>query len=118
MGTITGVHRRKAGVVRVEYRDNPELYEVARGLLFPTPPSCPRTLGPCSQGQGESQPPAPPQAFRPRTVTDFLSPRILGPAITRLEDVEVVWEKAAGVFDTLFTRPLEVVVDTLSLESR
>ena len=35
--TVTGVHRRKSGVVWVEYQDNPQLYGVARGLLFPTP---------------------------------------------------------------------------------
>ena len=37
VGTRRGVHRRKAGVVWVEYPGNATLYEVARNLLFPTP---------------------------------------------------------------------------------
>ena len=37
VGTVIGVHWRKAGVVWVEYPGNPTLYEVARGLLFPSP---------------------------------------------------------------------------------
>ena len=37
VGTVTGVHRRKAGLVWVEYPNNSKLYEEARGLLFPTP---------------------------------------------------------------------------------
>ena len=37
MGTVRGVHRKKGGVVGVEYPGNTTLYEVARGLLFPSP---------------------------------------------------------------------------------
>ena len=34
VGTVTGAHARKSRVVWVRYPDNPELYEVPRGLLF------------------------------------------------------------------------------------
>ena len=34
VGTVTGAHARKSGVVWVRYPENPELYEVPRGLLF------------------------------------------------------------------------------------
>ena len=35
---MRGVHlKRKAGVVSVEYPYNPQLYEVACNLLFPSP---------------------------------------------------------------------------------
>ena len=34
VGTVTGAHARKSGVVWVRYPDNPELYEMPRGLLF------------------------------------------------------------------------------------
>ena len=78
--TASGVHRKKAGIVRVEYPDDPELYGVARGLLFPHPRRCARTLGPCSQGQGESQPP-PPQlrAKVTRRLTPCLNPKTNAP---------------------------------------
>ena len=36
-GSVRGVHWRKLGVVRVEYQDNHQLYEVACSLLFPFP---------------------------------------------------------------------------------
>ena len=37
MGTVRGVHRNKGGVAWAEYPGNTTLYEVARGLLFPSP---------------------------------------------------------------------------------
>ena len=37
MGAVRGVHRNKGGVVWVQYPGNTTLYEVARGLLLPSP---------------------------------------------------------------------------------
>ena len=34
MGTVTGIHTRKSGVVWVRYPNNPKLYEVERHLIF------------------------------------------------------------------------------------
>ena len=36
VGTVTGVHTRKSGVVWVRYPNNPKLYEVERHLIFGT----------------------------------------------------------------------------------
>ena len=37
MGTVTGVHPGKSGVVWVRYANNPNFYEVERHLIFGTP---------------------------------------------------------------------------------
>ena len=37
MGTFRGVHSNKDGVVCMEYPGHTTLYEVASGLLFPSP---------------------------------------------------------------------------------
>ena len=36
VGTVTGVHTRKSGVVCVRYPNDPRLYEVERHLIFGT----------------------------------------------------------------------------------
>ena len=61
VGTITGVHRRKAGVVCAEYPDDPTMYEVAHGLLFPTPEAAQEHLERVRKGKGKATPPPPPK---------------------------------------------------------
>ena len=56
VGTVTGVHRRKTGVVWVEYPKKPQLYEVARGLLFPTPEGAQEHLDRVRKGKGKATP--------------------------------------------------------------
>ena len=58
--TVTGVHRKKAGVVWVEYPNNPQLYEVARGVLFPTPQGAQEHLERVRKGKGKANPPPQP----------------------------------------------------------
>ena len=61
VGTVTDVHRRKAGVVWAEYPHNPRLYEAARGLLFPVPEGVQEHLDRVSKGKGKAT--TPPLAF-------------------------------------------------------
>ena len=68
VGTVTGVHRRKAGVVWVGYPSNPTLYEVARGLLFPSPEAAQEPLERVRNGKGKATPPPP--AFGPASPED------------------------------------------------
>ena len=68
VGTVTGVHRRKAGVVGVEYLDDPQLYEVPRGHLFPDPQGAQERLDRVRQGKGKATHP-PLQASLTRRLT-------------------------------------------------
>ena len=78
--TVTGVRWRKAGVVWVEYPENTQLYEVARGLLFPTREGAQEHLVRIRQGKGKATPPPPPppsfRASLTRRQTPCLTPRL------------------------------------------
>ena len=77
VGTVTGVHRRKAGVVWVEYQNNPQLYEVARSLLFPTPEGAQEHLDCVCKGKGKANPPPPGiWASLTRKLTPCLTPKL------------------------------------------
>ena len=62
VGTVRGVHRRKAGVVWVEYLDNPQLYEVAQNLRFPSPEPAHEHLE--RVRKPKAKPPPPPPSLR------------------------------------------------------
>ena len=67
LGPVIGVHRRKAGVVWVGYPGNPTLYEVARGLLFPSPLFAQEHLDRVRKGEGKATPPPPSGQPDPKT---------------------------------------------------
>ena len=69
VGTLRGVHRRKAGVVWVEYPDNGHLYEVARNLLFPSLEVAHEHFERVRKPKAKASPPPPPSSDQldPRT---------------------------------------------------
>ena len=73
VGTVTGVHRRKTGVVWVKYPGNPTLYEVARGLLFPSPEAAQEHLERVCKGKGKATPPPPQPSGQPDPKTNPLT---------------------------------------------
>ena len=76
VGTVTGVHRRKAGVVCVEYLDDSQLYEVARGLLFSTTKGAQEHLDRVRKGKGEPTPPHGLQGSLTLRLTPCLTPTL------------------------------------------
>ena len=62
MGTVTGVDGMKASVVWVEYLSNPTLYQVARGLLFPSPDAPQEHLECVRNCKGKAPPPPKPSS--------------------------------------------------------
>ena len=56
MGTIRRVYCSKAGAVWVEYLGSTTLYEVARGLLFPTPKAAKEHVEDARKGEGKPKP--------------------------------------------------------------
>ena len=71
MGTVTGVHRVKAGFVRVEYQGKPTLYEAARGLFFPSAEAVQEHLERVRKSKGKANQPPPPR------LRASLTPRLL-----------------------------------------
>ena len=69
VGTVCGVHRRKVGVVWVEYPHNPTLYEVARNLLFPSLEAAHEHLERVRKPKGKPPPPPSLQASLTRRLT-------------------------------------------------
>ena len=63
MGTVTDVHLRETGVVWVEYPGNPTLYEMAHGLMFPSPTATKEHHERVRNSKGKGDPP--PIAFKP-----------------------------------------------------
>ena len=60
VGTITGVHTRKSGVVWVRYPNNPKLYEVERHLIFSTAQAVQAHLQKVRKGRTPTTNPPPP----------------------------------------------------------
>ena len=60
MGTVTGVHTRKSGVVWVRYPNNPKLYEVERHLIFGTAEAAEAHLQKVRKGKTPTTNPPPP----------------------------------------------------------
>ena len=60
VGTVTGVHTRKSGVVWVRYPNNPKLYEVERHLIFSTAEAPEAHLQKVRKGKMPTTDPAPP----------------------------------------------------------
>ena len=56
VGTVTGVHTRKSGVVWVRYPNNPKLYEVERHLIFGTAEAAEAHLQKVRKGKTTSNP--------------------------------------------------------------
>ena len=56
VGSVTGVHTRKSGVVWVKYPNNPKLYEVERHLIFGTAEAAEAHLNPPTNPQENPQP--------------------------------------------------------------
>ena len=80
LGTVIGVHRRKAGVVSVEYPDDPALYPVARALLFPTSQGAQEHLDRVGKGRGKATPPPRPSG-QPNPKTNPLTDPKTNPPI-------------------------------------
>ena len=77
MGTVTGVHTRKSGVVWVRYPMKPKLYEVERHLIFGRDEAAEAHLQKLRKGKTPTTNPPPPQQSRQ---TPRLNPKItLGP---------------------------------------
>ena len=83
VGTVTGVHTRKSGVVWVRYPNNPNLYEVERRLIFGTAEAAEAHLQKVRKGKTPhppneaSQPPTNPQENpepNPNTPTNLPNP--------------------------------------------
>ena len=60
VGTVTGVHPRKSGVVWVRYPNNPKLYEVERHLIFGTAQAAEAHLQKVCKGKTPTTNPPPP----------------------------------------------------------
>ena len=67
MGTVTGLHRRKEGIVWVEYPGITTMYEVACGLLFPSSEVARKHLERVRKGKGK--PPPPPRPPVPQVIS-------------------------------------------------
>ena len=61
VGTVTGVHTRKSGVVWVRYPNNPNLYEVERQLIFGTAEAAEAHLQKVRKGKTPTTNPPPPR---------------------------------------------------------
>ena len=73
VGTVTGVHTRKSGVVWVRYPNNPKPYEVERHLIFGTAEAAEAHLQKVRKGKTPTtNPPPPPQQSR---LTPRLTPK-------------------------------------------
>ena len=72
VGTVTGVHTRKSGVVWVRYPNNPKLYEVERHLIFGTAEAAEAHLQKVRKGKTPTTNPPPPQRSR---LTPRLTPK-------------------------------------------
>ena len=66
MGTVTGVHTRKSGVVWVRYPNNPKLYEVERHLIFGTAEAAEAHLQKVRKGKTPTTNPPPTKPANPR----------------------------------------------------
>ena len=60
VGTVTGVHTRKSGVVWVRYPNNPKFYEVERQLIFGTAKAAEAHLQKVRKGKTPTMNPPPP----------------------------------------------------------
>ena len=60
VGTVTGVHTRKSGVVWVRYPNNPKLYEVERHFVLCTPEAAEAHLQKVCKGKTPTTNPLPP----------------------------------------------------------
>ena len=73
MGTVTGVHTRKSGVVWVRYPNNPKLYEVEHHFVFGIAEAAEGHLQKVRKGKTPTtNPPKPPKQSR---LTPRLTPK-------------------------------------------
>ena len=67
VGTVTGVHTRKSGVVLVRYPNNPKFYDVERHLIFGTAEPAEAHLQKVRKGKTPTTNPPPTKPANPPT---------------------------------------------------
>ena len=108
VGTVTGVHTRKSGVVWVRYPNNPKLYEVERHLIFGTAEAAEAHLQKVRKGKTPTTNPPPTKPANPPTnPKKTLNPTQIPPlthltpqAIPKLPRHYGTWKRAPGRFKT------------------
>ena len=92
VGTVTGAHTRKSGVVWVRYTNNPKVYEVERPLIFGTAEAADAHLQKVRKGKTSPQ--------RSRLTPRLTSKKTVNPTkiplLTATQGTLALWDPETG----------------------